>query len=69
MEIKNVTVLPGETQVGLFISGSAADKNILYTCDDLEHQDKTERCLFSVYDNHEEAESKDIEEGYGFPFQ
>ena len=69
MEIKNVTVLPGETQVGLFISGSAAEKNILYTCDDLEHQDKTERCLFSVYDNHEEAESKDIEEGYGFPLQ
>lgn len=69
MEIKNVMILPGEVQVGLFISGNAAGKNILYTCEDLEHQDKTERCLFSVYDNHEDAESKDIEEGYGFPLQ
>lgn len=69
MEIKNVTVLPGEKQVGLFISGNAAGKNVLYICEDLEYQDKMERCLFSVYDNHEDDESKDIEEGYGFPLQ
>ncbi len=69
MNIRHITILPGEDQVGLFISGNAAGKNVLYTCTDLEKQEKTEHCLFSVYDNHEDAESRDIEEGYGFPLQ
>ncbi len=69
MKIEKVTVLPGREQTGLFISGSSAGKNILHTCEDLENQEKTDHCLFSVYDNHEDAESKDIEEGYGFPLK
>ena len=66
MEIKSVTILQETDQAGLFISGSAAGRNVLYTCEELERQEKNKCCRFSVYDNHEDAESKDIEEGRGF---
>ena len=69
MKIKSVTILPETGQAGLFISGSTAGRNVLYTCEELEQQEKNESCRFSVYDNHEDAESKDIEEGRGFPLQ
>ena len=69
MEIKSVTILQETDQAGLFISGSAAGRNVLYTCEELERQEKNKCCRFSVYDNHEDAESKDIEEGRGFPLQ
>ena len=69
MNIKSIKILSEEEQVGLFLSGSAAERNVLYTCTDLDQQEKTDRQRFSVYDNHEDAESRDIEEGFGFPLQ
>ena len=69
MEIKSVTILQETDQAGLFISGSAAGRNVLYTWEELKRQEKNKCCRFSVYDNHEDAESKDIEEGRGFPLQ
>ena len=69
MNIKSIKILSEEEQVGLFLSGSAAERNVLYTCTDLDQQEKTDRQRFSVYDNHEDAESRDIEEGCGFPLQ
>ena len=69
MEIKSVTILQETDQAGLFISGSAAGRNVLYTCEELKRREKNKCCRFSVYDNHEDAESKDIEEGRGFPLQ
>ena len=69
MTIKSIKILSEEEQVGLFLSGSAAKRNLLYTCTDLEHQEKIQHQRFSVYDNHEDAESRDIEEGFGFPLQ
>ncbi len=66
-KIKNVSIFPKAEEVGVFISGSAAAQNILYTCDELKNQKKEYKQLFSVYDNHENQESRDIEEGRGFP--
>lgn len=59
----------GDRSQAYLISGSAAGRNVLYTCEELERQEKNKCCRFSVYDNHEDAESKDIEEGRGFPLQ
>ena len=64
-EIKNVEILPGAKEVGLFLSGSAASRNVLYTCEELELLEKPETLMFSVFDNHGEKESRDIEEGHG----
>ncbi len=64
-QIKRLQVLGGDVSVGLFISGSAAVKNILFTNEDLEALPKTEKHLFSVYDDHEQKESRHIEEGTG----
>lgn len=58
-------ILRGEVSVGLFISGGAAERNILFTKEDLESFPKTEKQLFSVYDDHEQKESRHIEEGTG----
>ena len=58
MEIKSVTILQETDQAGLFISGSAAGRNVLYTCEELKRQEKNKCCRFSVYDNHEDAESR-----------
>lgn len=69
MKIKSIAIMSEEEQVGLFLSGSVAERNVLYTCADLEQQEKTQYQRFSVYDNHEDAESRDIEEGFGFPLQ
>lgn len=69
MKIKSIAIMSEEEQVGLFLSGSIAERNVLYTCADLEQQEKTQYQRFSVYDNHEDAESRDIEEGFGFPLQ
>lgn len=69
MKIKSIAIMSEEEQVGLFLSGSIAERNVLYTCADLEQQEKTQYQRFSVYDNHEDAESLDIEEGFGFPLQ
>ena len=65
--IREIKMLPDTVEVGLFISGSAAKQNIVYSCEQLEAQEKPEIQVFSVYDNHEEKESRDIEEGRGIP--
>jgi len=65
--IKNIRVLSEKTDVGLFISGSAAAKNILFTGEALDVLPKREKQLFSVYDDHERKESRHIEEGTGVP--
>ena len=63
--IETLDILKEAVTVGLFISGSAADKNFLFTNEDLEALPKTEKQLFSVYDDHERKESRHIEEGTG----
>lgn len=67
VKIKDLTILPERIPVGLFISGMAAKKNIIFTNEDLENQKKDQVQTFSVYDNHEDRESRAIEEGRGFP--
>ena len=47
MNIKVLRFCPKKT-VGLFLSGSAAERNVLYTCTDLDQQEKTDRQRFSV---------------------
>lgn len=49
MNIKSIKILSEEEQVGLFLSGSAAERNVLYTCTDLDQQEKRIRQRFSVY--------------------
>lgn len=66
-KIRKVTIRPETIDVGLFICGSEAKRNIFYTCAQLESQQKPQTQAFSVYDDHEEKESRDIEEGRGFP--
>ena len=46
MEIKSVTILQETDQAGLFISGSAAGRNVLYTCEELERQEKNSAAVF-----------------------
>ncbi len=66
-QINRIRVLSEKTDVGLFISGSAASKNLLFTGDELDVLPKREKRLFSVYDDHEQKESRHIEEGTGVP--
>ena len=68
MEIKSVTILQETDQAGLFISGSAAGRNVLYTCEELERQEKNKCCRFSVMIIMK-MRKQDIEEGRGFPLQ
>ena len=42
MKIKSIAIMSEEEQVGLFLSGSVAERNVLYTCADLEQQEKTQ---------------------------
>ncbi|MCC8029294.1 MAG: hypothetical protein LIO75_05820, partial [Lachnospiraceae bacterium] len=66
-QINKIRVLAEKTDVGLFISGSAASKNLLFTGDELDVLPKREKQIFSVYDDHEQKESRHIEEGTGVP--
>lgn len=65
--MKSIYLLPDKIDIGVFISGSVAERNLLFTSAELEEQPKVQKQIFSVYDNHENKESKDIEEGTGFP--
>lgn len=65
--IESIHLLPDKIDIGLFVSGSVAARNLLFTNRELEAQPKEQKQKFSVYDNHEDKESKDIEEGTGFP--
>ena len=67
VKIKDLKVLPGRVPVGLFVSGTATQRSIIFTNEDLLNQTKDQVQTFSVYDNHEDRESRDIEEGRGFP--
>lgn len=54
----------------LFVSGSLTRRNRIYTDEDIREMKglfRSER--FSVYDNHEEKTSKDIQEGRGIPLK
>lgn len=65
MKIMDAHFMPDTSEVGLFISGSETKRNLLCTCEELAKLDNLEKKLFSVYDNHENKESRDIEEGCG----
>ncbi|MCC8080441.1 MAG: hypothetical protein LIO80_00230 [Lachnospiraceae bacterium] len=66
-QIKKIRLLSEKTDVGLLVSGSAASKNLLFTGDELEALPGSVKQLFSVYDDHEQKESRHIEEGTGIP--
>ena len=53
--------------IALFISGSMTARNRIYSQEDFTNLTGLEKKMFSVYDDHEEAESKDLEEGCGLP--
>ena len=65
--IKTIKNTGEKLPIALFISGSMTARNRIYSLDDFNSLKGLEKKKFSVYDDHEEAESKDIEEGCGLP--
>lgn len=65
--IKNIKNTGEKRPIALFISGSMTTRNRIYSMDDFTGLKGLEKKMYSVYDDHEEAESKDIEEGCGLP--
>ena len=65
--IKSIKNTGEKLPIALFISGSMTARNRIYSLDDFNSLKGLEKKKFSVYDDHEEAESKDIEEGCGLP--
>lgn len=68
--IKKIRKTGKKLPVILFASGSLAKQNRIYTEGDIQKmKDLFSSEIFSVYDNHEEKTSKDIQEGRGIPLK
>lgn len=63
--IKKIRCLDEKLDIALFVSGAQTKINKLYSQQDFEQSTHMKKALFSVYDEHETKDSKDIEEGYG----
>ncbi|MCU6761839.1 Uncharacterised protein [uncultured Roseburia sp.] len=67
--ITNVCKTGRKLPIALFITGSLTKKNRIYSHEEFESLQNMEKKMFSVYDNHEESESRKLEEGCGIPLQ
>lgn len=65
--IKSIKNTGEKLPIALFISGSLTTRNRIYSLENFAALEGLEKKLYSVYDDHQEAESKDIEEGCGLP--
>lgn len=63
--MKKIRCLNEKFDIALFVSGAQTKKNKLYRQQDFEQGVPMEKALFSVYDEHETKDSKNIEEGCG----
>ncbi len=63
--IKKIRCVDEKLDIALFVSGTQTKRNKLYCQRDFELCQDMKKGLFSVYDEHERKDSKDIEEGYG----
>lgn len=64
--IKNIKCTEKSTKIALFISGDLTEKNCFYDEHAFDDREDMEKILFSVYDEHERKNSKQMEEGCGF---